>query len=219
MEQVSLECFSREGSGKGKARALRRAGSIPAIFYGPDSQAIAISVARVPLEKILKKQTSENTLYQLTIKGNDQEMVKTVMLKDLQKNPVDREILHADFLEVSLTKEIDVTVGLKIVGKAPGVEKGGILQEVSRELEVRCLPTQIPNYLEVDVSSLLDIGDSLHAQDLKLPEGVQVLSDAHLTLVTVVPPIEEKTETPAPAAGAEVEVVAKKGKAKTEGEG
>ncbi len=222
MEQVSLESFLREASGKGQARALRRAGNVPAIFYGPDSQATAISVARVPLEKILKKQTSENTLYQLTIKGNDQEMVKTVMLKDLQQNPVDREILHADFLEVSLTKEIDVTVGLKIVGKAPGVvEKGGILQEVSRELEVRCLPTQIPNYLEVDISTLLDIGDSIHAQDLKLPEGVVVLSEAHLTLITVVPPIVEKTETPEPAAAAdsEVEVVTKKGKAKTEGEG
>jgi large subunit ribosomal protein L25 len=219
MEQVNLEGFLREASGKGKARALRRAGNIPAIFYGPDSEATAISVVRVPLEKILKKQTSENTLYQLTIKGNDQEMVKTVMLKDLQKNPVDREILHADFLEVSLTKAIEVTVSLRVVGKAPGVEKGGILQEVSRDLEVRCLPTQIPNYLEVDVSTLLDIGDSIHVQDLKLPEGIQVLSDVHLTLVTVVPPIEDKTATPAPAAGPEVEVVAKKGKAKTEGEG
>jgi large subunit ribosomal protein L25 len=219
MEQVNLEGFLRHSSGKGQARALRRAGNIPAIFYGPDSEATAISVARVPLEKILKKQTSENTLYQLTIKGKDQEMVKTVMLKDLQKNPLDRGILHADFLEVSLTKKIDVTVNLRVVGKAPGVEKGGILQEVSRDLEVRCLPTQIPNYLEVDVSTLADIGDSIHVEDLKLPEGVQVLSDAHLTLVTVVPPIEEKTATPEPAAGPEVEVVAKKGKAKTEGEG
>jgi large subunit ribosomal protein L25 len=153
----------------------------------------------------------------LTIKGNDQEMVKTVMLKDLQKNPLDREIIHADFLEVSLTKKIDVTVALKVIGKSPGVEKGGILQEVSRELEIRCLPTQIPDYLEVDISSLKDIGDSLHVEDLKLPEGVRVLSDAQLTLITVVPPMEEKTEAQA-AAGAEVEV-AKKGKAKSETEG
>ncbi|MBA4394796.1 MAG: 50S ribosomal protein L25 [Desulfobacca sp.] len=219
MEQVNLEGFLRNDSGKGQARALRRAGNIPAIFYGPDSETTAISVARVPLEKILKKQTSENTLYQLTIKGKDQEMVKTVMLKDLQKRPLDREILHADFLEVSLTKKIDVTVSLRVVGKAPGVEKGGILQEVSRELEIRCLPTQIPNYLEVDVSTLLDIGDVIHVQDLTLPEGVQVLSDAHLTLITVVPPVEDKTAAPTAAAEPEVEVVAKKGKAKTEGEG
>jgi large subunit ribosomal protein L25 len=215
MEQVNLEGFLRTSSGKGQARALRRAGNIPAIFYGPDTEATSISVPRMALEKILKKQTSENTLYQLTIKGNEQEIVKTVMLKDLQKNPLDRELLHADFLEVSLTKKIDVTVPLKVVGKSLAVEKGGILQEVSRELEIRCLPTQIPNYLEVDISGLTDIGDSLHVQDLKLPEGVQVLSDAQLTLITVVPPMEEKTEAQ-PAA--EVEV-AKKGKAKTEGQG
>jgi large subunit ribosomal protein L25 len=218
MEQVSLEGLVRTSSGKGQARALRRAGNIPAIFYGPETTATSISVSRASLEKILKKQSSENTLYQLTIKGSDQDVVKTVMLKDLQKNPLDQEILHADFLEVSLTKIINITVSLKVVGKSPGVEKGGILQEVSRELEIRCLPTQIPNYLEVDISTLTDIGDSLHVEDLKLPEGIQVLSDAQQTLITVVPPMEEKTEAPAPAAGEDVEV-AKKGKAKTEGEG
>lgn len=219
MEQVNLEGFIRKSSGKGVARSLRRAGNIPAIFYGPQAESIAISVSRVPLEKILKKQAGENTLYQLTIKGDDQEIVKTVMLKELQKNPLDREILHADFYEVSLTKEIDITVGLRIVGKAPGVEDGGFLQEISRELEVRCLPTQIPDKIEVDVSTL-GIGDSLHVQDLKLPEGIRVLSDAHLTLVTVVPPlVEEKPAAEEAAAGPEVEVVAKKGKAKTEGEG
>ena len=193
-------------------------GHIPAIFYGPETEPIPIQVAKSSLEKTLKKQTSENILYQLTIKGNDQEMVKTAMLKELQKNPIDRSILHLDFYEVSLFKEIDVTVGLKIIGKAPGVEKGGILQEISRDLEIRCLPTNIPNHIEVDVSAL-DIGDSIHVEDIKLPEGILILSDAHLTLVTVVPPIEEKPAAEEPAAEAEVEVATKKGKAKTEAEG
>lgn len=218
MEQVNLEGFFRESSGKGKARALRRAGNIPAIFYGPETESIAIGVSKVSFGKILKDQSSENTLYQLTIKGDNQEIVKTVMLKELQRTPLDREILHADFYEVSLTKEIDITVGLKVVGKAPGVENGGFLQEISRELEIRCLPTHIPDFIEVDVSTL-GIGDSLHVQDLKLPEGIRVLSDAQLTLITVVPPVEEKTAPGEAAAGSEVEVVAKKGKAKTEGEG
>jgi large subunit ribosomal protein L25 len=145
-------------------------------------------------------------------------MVKTVMLKEIQKNPVDREILHIDFYEVSLSKEIDVMVGIKVVGKAPGVEKGGILQEASRELEIRCLPTRIPNHIEVDVSTL-DIGDSIHAEDLPLAEGIRVLSDPRLTLITVVPPTEEKPAVEEPAEGAEVEVTAKKGKEKTETEG
>lgn len=218
MEQVALEGFVRKPSGKGGARTLRRTGTIPAIFYGPETEPIPIQVAKSSLEKTLKKQTSENILYQLTIKGNDQETVKTVMLKELQKNPVDREILHLDFYEVSLFKEIDVTVGLKIIGKATGVEKGGILQEISRDLEIRCLPTNIPNHIEVDVSAL-DIGDSIHVEDIKLPEGIHILSEAHLTLITVVPPMEEKPATEEPAAGPEVEVATKKGKAKTEAEG
>jgi len=218
MEQVALEVFLRKPSGKGGARSLRRTGNIPAIFYGPKTDPIPIQVAKGSLDKTLKKQTSENILYQLTIKGNGQETVKTVMIKELQKNPIDREILHADFYEVSLFKEIDVTVGLKLIGKSPGVEKGGILQEISRDLEIRCLPTNIPNHIDVDVSTL-DIGDSIHVEDLKLPEGILVLSDARLTLITVVPPIEEKPAAEEPAEVSEVEVVAKKGKAKTEAEG
>jgi large subunit ribosomal protein L25 len=218
MEQVALEGFIRKPSGKGGARTLRRTGNIPAIFYGPETEPIPIQVAKSTLEKTLKKQTSENILYQLTIKGNDQETVKTVMLKELQKNPVDREILHLDFYEVSLFKEIDVTVGLKFIGKANGVEKGGILQEISRDLEIRCLPTKIPNHIEVDVTAL-DIGDSIHVGDIKPPEGIRILSEAHLTLVSVVPPMEEKPATEETAAAPEVEVATKKGKAKTEAEG
>lgn len=219
MEQVAIEGFVRKPSGKGGARTLRRTGAIPAIFYGPETEPIPIQVTKSSLEKTLKKQTSENILYQLTIKGNDPETVKTAMLKEVQKNPIDQEILHLDFYEVSLFKEIDVTVGLKIVGRATGVEKGGILQEISRDLEIRCLPTNIPNHIEVDVTAL-DIGDSIHVGDIKLPEGILVLSDAHLTLVTVVPPIvEEKPAAEEPAAEPEVEVTTKKGKAKTEAEG
>ncbi len=218
MEQVAIESFVRKPSGKGGARTLRRTGAIPAIFYGPETESIPIQVTKSSLEKTLKKQSSENILYQLTIKGNDPEIVKTAMLKELQQNPIDREILHLDFYEVSLFKEIDVTVGLKIIGKAVGVEKGGILQEISRDLEIRCLPTNIPNHIEVDVTAL-DIGDSIHVSDIKLPEGILVLSDAHLTLVTVVQPIEEKPAAEEPAPEPEVEVATKKGKAKTEAEG
>ncbi|MGA2958464.1 MAG: 50S ribosomal protein L25/general stress protein Ctc [Thermodesulfobacteriota bacterium] len=219
MEQVALEGFFREPSGKGGARTLRRAGSIPAIFYGPETDPIPIQVTKKSLEKTLKKQNNENILYQLTIKGDKKETVKTVMLKELQKNPIDQEILHLDFFEVSLFKEIDVTVGLKVVGKASGVEQGGILQEISRDVEIRCLPTQIPNHIEVDVSAL-EIGDSIHVKDLKPPEGIQVLSDVNQTLITVVPPIAEEEKPAAeaePVEGSEVEV-AKKGKAKTEEE-
>jgi large subunit ribosomal protein L25 len=217
MEKVVVEGFIRKPSGKGGAHTVRRSGAIPAIFYGPETDPIPIQVSRNVLEKILKKQMNENALYQLTIRGNGPESSKTVMVKELQKNPIDREILHIDFYEVSLFKEIDVTVGLKIIGKAVGVERGGILQETSRDLEIRCLPTNIPSHIEVDVSAL-DIGDSIHVEDIQLPDGIRVLSEANLTLVTVVPPTEEKPAAEEPESEAEVEVGAKKGKAKTEAE-
>ncbi len=219
MEQVALEVFIRDRFGKGGARYLRRSEKIPAIFYGPESAPIPIYVPKLNLEKILKKQASENVLYQLTIKGDNRENVKTAMLKELQKHPVTRAYFHADFLEVSLTKEIDVTVGLRIIGKSPALEKGGIVQEISRELEIRCLPTSIPAYIDVDVSSL-EIGDSLHVRDLRVPDGIRILSEPQLTLVTVAHAMmEEKPEVAEAPAEGEVEVVAKKGKPKTEEEG
>ncbi len=113
-----------------------------------------------------------------------------------------------------MTKALDVTIGLKLTGKAPGVEQGGILQEISRELEVRCLPTQIPDFIELDVSTL-NIGDSIHVQDLQLAEGILVLSDPRLTLVSVVQPLEEKVETKEESSEP-VEVATKKGKGQTE---
>jgi large subunit ribosomal protein L25 len=217
MEQVALEALVRDRAGKGPARALRRAGNIPGIFYGPGSEPIAIVISQKALEKILKNQLSENVIYQLSIKENGKELTKTALLKELQMDPMGRYYLHADFYEVSLTKEIDITVAIKITGKSQGVDQGGILQEITRELEVRCLPTQIPDFIEVDVTPL-NIADSLHVRDLNPPQGVRILSDGQLTLVTVVPPVEEKIpEAEAPAA-AEVEVV-KKGKTKTEEEG
>ncbi len=218
MEQVNLEGYFRTRTGKGPARALRRAGLIPAVFYGPETDPVPIQLERHTLEKVLKKQTQENILYRLTLKGGDQETVKTVMIKEIQRFPINREILHVDFYEVSLTKPIDILVGIKVVGKSPGVEKGGILQEAARDLEIRCLPDRIPQYIEVDVSNL-DIGDAVHVRDLQLAEGIKVLSEANLTLVTVVPPTEEKAAVPETTETGEVEVTAKKGKGKTEAEG
>lgn len=218
MEQVQIEGFFRKSTGKGAARSLRRSGNIPGIFYGPETDPVPLQVAKRSFEKVLKQRTSENAIYQLTVQGDDQEMVKTVMLKEIQRDPLTREILHVDFYEVSLTKPIDIMVAIRVVGKAPGVEQGGILQEATRELEVRCLPTAIPEYIEVDVSGL-DIGDSLHVKDLPLPEGVRILSDPETTLVTIVPPTEEKAAEEAPAEEGEVEVTAKKGKGKEEVEG
>jgi large subunit ribosomal protein L25 len=167
------------------------------------------------LEKIFKKHSGENLFFQVQLKGEHQEESRTAMLKELQKDPVTRAYLHVDFYEVSLTKELEVEVGLRIVGKPKGVEKGGMLQEARRDLQIRCLPRNIPEYIEVDVSGL-DIGDSIHVRDLKLAAELQILNDPQSTLVTVVPPIEEKVAEEATAGASEVEVVSKKGKTKEE---
>jgi large subunit ribosomal protein L25 len=215
MEQIQVEAFIRNQSGKGAARTLRRSGQIPAIFYGPETQPISLYVHQMDLEKIFKKHSGENLFFQVQLKGGQQEESRTAMLKELQKDPLSRAYLHVDFYEVSLTKELEVEVGLRLIGKSKGVEKGGILQEARRDLQIRCLPRNIPEYIEVDVSGL-DIGDSIHVRDLKLGEELRVLHDPQTTLVTIVPPMEEKAAGEEAAGAAEVEVVSKKGKTKEE---
>ncbi|MBI5585873.1 MAG: 50S ribosomal protein L25/general stress protein Ctc [Deltaproteobacteria bacterium] len=215
MEQIQLEAFVRHQTGKGPARTMRRNGNVPAVFYGPEAQPLQLYIRKLDLEKVFKKQAGENILFQLQIKGGEQDLSKTAMIKELQRHPVSRAYLHTDFYEISLTKELDVEVGIRIVGKSPGVEKGGILQEVSRELTIRCLPITIPDHIEVDVNAL-EIGDSIHVRDLQLAPGIKILTDPLVTIVNVVPPMEEKPVEGAAEASGEVEVVAKKGKAKEE---
>ena len=215
MEQIQVEAFIRNQSGKGPARTLRRSGQIPAIFYGPETQPIPLYVRQMDLEKIFKKHSGENLFFQVQLKGEHQEESRTAMLKELQSDPVSRAYLDVDFYEVSLTKELEVDVGLRIVGKSKGVEKGGILQEARRDLQIRCLPRNIPEFIELDISGL-DIGDSIHVRDLKLSEELRILNDPQTTILTIVPPIEEKAAEVAAAGAPEVEVVSKKGKPKEE---
>ncbi len=133
---------------------------------------------------------------------------KVALVKDMQFHPVSGEILHADFYEVDLTATIQVNVPLHFVGKAAGVVRGGILQPVVREIEVECLPLDIPEYFNVDVSQL-DIGDAIHIEELAMPTGVTAIYDSNFTLVTVVPPtVEEAPAAEAPAVEAEAEEAA-----------
>ena len=145
---------------------------------------------------------------------------KVALVKELQFHPVTGEVLHADFYEVDLSAKIRVKVPLHFVGKAAGVVRGGILQPIVREVEVECLPMDIPEFFNVEVSEL-DIGDSLHVTGLAMPEGVVAASESDLTLVTVVPPSIEEAPTPVEAPvvaveGAEAPVVAPEGEKKEE---
>jgi large subunit ribosomal protein L25 len=183
---------------------MRRGGKIPGILYGPKT-------APVPLE-LNKKEFSNRVAglegsHLVRLKSGSTALAdKVALVKEMQYHPITGEVVHTDLYEVDLTARIQVRVPLHFVGKAAGVVRGGILQPIVREIEVECLPLDIPEFFNVEVSAL-DIGDSIHIEELSIPEGVTVVSESNLALVAVVPPTVEEAPTPA-AAPAEAPVVA-----------
>jgi len=194
MEQKELKVMLRKESGKGPARRLRREGLIPAVFYGPKTDPIPLSLRPEDLRDALSTAAGENALIFLRAEDDLKVSDKVVMLKDLQVDPLTRKFLHADLYEVATDKEIEVEVPIHLQGKSAGVLEGGILQQVSRELRVRCLPRDIPEGIEIDISEL-GIGDSIHARDIPFKEGVEIVVETDFTVLTVsAPAVEEKPE-------------------------
>ena len=203
METIEIQVEPREAGAKGKAKQLRREGKLPGIFYGPKAESVPLELDR---KDFLSRVAGLEGSHLIRIKSSSPLLAERVALvKEMQFHPVTGEVVHADLYEVDLSARIRVKVPLHFVGKAEGVVRGGILQPVVREIEVECLPMDIPEYFDVEVSSL-DIGHSLHVKDLSIPEGVTAVYESNLTLVTVVPPTVEE----APAA-AEVAPVAVEG--------
>ncbi len=202
METVEIKIEPRESDGKGRARRARREGKLPGVFYGPKSAAVPLELDR---KEFVTRVAHLEGSHLIRIKSGSPALAdKVALVKELQYHPVTGEVIHADFYEVDLTEKIRVKVPLHFVGKAAGVVRGGILQPIVREIDVECLPMDIPEFFDVEVSAL-DIGDSLHVTELTMPEGVTAASESDLTLVTVVPPSIEEAPTPAEAAPAAVE--------------
>src|SRR5215831_5771583 len=200
METVEISIQRRTGGGKGAARKLRSTGRVPAVLYGPKRSATSVSVDGVQFERRLGHLEGSHLIRLVSENGADAELhERMVLLRETQRHPVTGRILHADFYEVDLTERLVVSVPLHFTGKAAGVVAGGILQPILREIEVECLPTEIPEFLEVDVTSLA-IHEAIHLSDLRLPEGVQTVGEGTQTLVTVVPPTVEVQPTEAVAA-------------------
>ncbi|HWP65216.1 MAG TPA: 50S ribosomal protein L25 [Candidatus Limnocylindria bacterium] len=199
METVDITVERRTGRGKGAARRLRATGRVPAIIYGPKRQALAVSISAAEFSR--KMAHLEGThLVRLLSADNDPDLHdRVVLVREAQEHPVTGMLLHADFYEVDLTARIEVAVPLHFVGRAAGVVLGGILQPVMRELPAECLPTEIPEYIEVDVTPL-GIHEAIHVRDLRLPEGVRAKAEPGQTVVTVIAPTVE--EAPAAAAAA-----------------
>jgi large subunit ribosomal protein L25 len=202
MQQPALAARERQESGKGAARKLRQDGQIPAIFYGPGSEAMKLAVACSDLERIVKGTTGENVIITLEVDGQEGKQTRTVILKELQSDPVDEKYLHADFYEISMDKEITVNVAIQLNGTPVGVTNGGILENVRREVSVSCLPDKLTNAIDVDISHM-DIGDALHIEDIQLPEGMRALEEGRLTVAVIAAPAVEKEEGEEEAEGLE----------------
>lgn len=190
-EQAKLTATARTITGKGVARRLRGMEMLPAVVYGHKSAAVPLTIALKELQDLLGAGASERKLFLLSIQGNGGPAEKTVMIKEIQIDPVHRHILHVDFFEVAMDEEVTLSVSVRLTGTPAGVLMGGVLQQVKRELSVRCLPSQIPDSLEADVSSL-NIGDSVHLKDIQLPPGIKIFDDLDTTIVTVLAPTVEK---------------------------
>jgi len=214
MEQLNLNVEVRKETGKGANRRLRSSGKLPGVIYGLGKN-LSVAVDPRPIKKLLLEEGGRNRTLNLKGEGVDG---RVALIKEYLVDPVSRELLHLDLLEIDITKKIDVTVALNFVGKAAGVAEGGVLNIVEREVLVRCLPNAIPKHIDVDVSAL-KIGDSIHLDQLSFPEGVEKVSQMNPTLVGVVPPAKEEEAAATLTAPAEPEVItAKKPEAAPEGE-
>jgi len=204
MDMRQLIIRKRDGVGKGPARRLRRAGQVPAILYG-GAEPVKITVVPQDIYRIIHGHEGSTQLLRVSFADSDES--RMAIIRDMQYDPVSENLVHVDLQEVSMDRPIQVAVAVHHVGEAVGVkETFGILEMILREVQVSCLPGNIPDVLEADVSNLR-IGDVLTVKDLKAPEGVRILNDANQAVATVAPPAAEEAATPA-AATAEAAVAA-----------
>ena len=194
MELIELKTNIRTTVGNGPARRLRQAGQIPAVLYGPKTESVLLSVNRNDFDLVLKKGRIGQIILNLVIQNNGETYNRPAMIKELQVHPVSRKFLHIDFYEIDMDRKITAGIPIVTTGTSVGVERGGILQIIRRELEVQCLPVEVPESIEIDITDL-DMGDSVHVEDITLDGEVEFLGESNLTVVTVLTPkIEEEPE-------------------------
>ncbi len=211
MAEMLLKGQIRTGLGKQAAKKLRRQRLIPGVVYGGATGPVPVAINPLDLAKALGTGAGENVLITLSLVG-DGGRSTTVILKELQRDPVKGEPLHADFLEISMQRKIRVQIPLQFVGEATGVKnKGGFLEQHLREVTVECLPGAIPGPIQVDVSHL-DLGNAIHVRDLTMAGNVRLLEDAAKPLVSVLAPraVVEEEAAVVEEKPAEPEVVGKK---------
>jgi large subunit ribosomal protein L25 len=200
METVELACEKRAIRPKGLINRLRHAGRVPAVLYGNHGAATPIAVNGIELKARVSTAARQRII---RLKSEASELnQKHVILKEIQRTPVSREILHADFYEVDLSKPIRVEVALRFIGRAAGIVDGGILQPLVRQVEVECLPLELPEAIDVDVTPL-GIHDVIHISNLQFSGNVKPLYDSDYAVVTVLPPTVAETPVAVGAEAAE----------------
>ena len=195
MQKVELNVTTR-GIGKGIARKIRSAGDIPAVVYGGEVEPKSVSVSNADFRRIEKIDHALNVLINLKVDGK---AAGLAMIRDYQAHPIKRNITHLDFQAINSKQKIDVEVPLVLIGEAAGIKEGGIVEQFRREIHVKAFPDKIPSSIEVDVSEL-QLGDNIHADELKLPEGVEFPHAVNYTVATVVAPKKVEEEVPVEAA-------------------
>lgn len=220
MEKVILKAEVREDTGKTSAKDLRKKEMIPAVVYKGGKDALKLQLLSRDLNNVLHTKAGENVIVTLKIEGSDAKAKdRTVLIKEIQREPIRGLILHVDFNEISLTEALKVNVPLTAHGEPVGVKAdGGTLEHVMWELQVECLPTNIPAKIEVEVSNM-KIGDAVYIKDITAPEGVKILNDPELIAMIVKPPkVEVPKEEVVEGAPVEPELIRKKKEAEEEGE-
>jgi len=215
-KEYKVQAKLRDGRGKNDARRARRGGMVPLTVYGGDGGTVAALAPLAELAAILRSESGRNTIFTIDVEGVG---VSEVMFHDRQIDPVKGRLIHADLARLVKGQKIEVTVPLHLTGEPFGVrEKQGVLEQIIREVEIRCEPREIPDALEVDVTNL-DVHETLHVSDIKVAEGVEILTDGEQVIATV--GIVKEEVVAAPAEGeepAEPEVIGKGKKEEEEGE-
>ncbi|MCX6357802.1 MAG: 50S ribosomal protein L25 [Candidatus Aureabacteria bacterium] len=205
MERLKLKAARRSEIGTRRAKRSRGKGIIPAVLYGGKVESIALSVDGKELYRVLHGKGGAHAIIDLQVEGGEKPLSNTVIVKDVQRDNLRDIILHVDFAAISLTEKLTTKVSIVETGIPLGVTQGGVLEHIIRELDIECLPADIPDRITVDVSAL-GIGKSLKLAEIAAPPGVRILNDPNLIAFTVSMPKEEKVEEAVPAEGEAVAV-------------
>ncbi|MCM8796752.1 MAG: 50S ribosomal protein L25 [Candidatus Omnitrophica bacterium] len=196
MEEIILEAEARTELKKSKVKELRNLGYIPAVLYGDKKESLPLKVSHEALLKLIHQHRIEGVVINLRIKDGKKAKDHSCLIKEIQYDPVHGDVIHVDFNEISLTKVIKINVPVIAKGDAIGVKlEGGSLEHILWEVEVECLPTNIPKNIEVDVSQL-KIGEAIHIKDIVFPEGVKVLHEPETIVLSVAAPMKEEVVAP-----------------------